>query len=295
MYRLRMIEVANGDLTMAQLAERTGLAAGTLRMWESRHGFPSPQRQSGRHRRYTPQDVDLVREVVRMRAHGLSLTAAIDSARRASSPLPVSVFAGLRQLRPAVQPVVLSKRVLLGLTHAIEDEYCAHAAHGLLIGCFQREHFYRRAERRWLELARSAELAVALADFEAIREPPGAPAEVPIEPTQPLSREWTLVVDAPGARACLAAWEQPTQTELPDPQRRFEVLWSFEPAVVRAASGVAAELLGRLAPTIARRLPASLYEPFPDAPPELRFATSLAHRMVGYLGAMDDERAVSGR
>ncbi len=193
------------------------------------------------------------------------------------------MFAVLRKMHPEVQCAVLSKRAVLGLTHAIEDEYCAHAANGVLIACFQRESFYRRAERRWGELARSSELTVAMADFDRLCEPAGAPAEVPIAADQPLAREWTLIVDAPGAMACLAAWEVPSQVELDDLSRRFEVLWSFEPPVVRAATGAAAELLGQLAPSVARRIPPSLAEPAAPAPPELRFATALAHRMVGYM------------
>jgi DICT domain-containing protein len=184
-----------------------------------------------------------------------------------------------------VAPAILSKRVVLAITRAIEDEYCAHAAYGKLIASYQRERFYRQAERRWTELARTASAAVVLADFAELAEPPGAPAEVPIDLTDPLAREWTLIVDAPGARACLAAWEQPSESELPDDERRFEVLWSFEPEVVRAAGEVATELLWRLAPPVARRLP----ESNPHAvvhDGELAFATALSHRMVSYVARL---------
>ncbi len=104
-------------------------------------------------------------EVVRLRAQGLSLSASIERAQRRRRPAAASVFAGLRRRRPDVAPTVLPKPAVLALSRAIEDEYCAHAADGVLIGCFQREPFYRHAQRRWRELARTAELAVALADF----------------------------------------------------------------------------------------------------------------------------------
>jgi MerR family transcriptional regulator, light-induced transcriptional regulator len=260
-------------------------------MWESRYGFPAPARLPGGHRRYSQQDVDAVTEVVGLREQGLSLTAAIDRTRRQEHAPIASVFAGLRRRRPEVAPAILSKRVVLTITRAIEDEYCAHAAHGTLIASFQRERFYRQAERRWTELARTASAAVVLADFAELAEPPGAPAEVPIDRTDPLAREWTLIVDAPGARACLAAWEQPSQIELPDAERRFEVLWSFEPEVVRAAGELATELLWRLAPQVAQRLP----EGNPDAVVhggELEFAAALSQRMVGYLGRLVDARVM---
>ncbi|MGZ4193006.1 MAG: MerR family DNA-binding transcriptional regulator, partial [Solirubrobacteraceae bacterium] len=63
MYRFPIPNVANPELTTAQLAQRTGLSAGTLRMWETRHGFPDPFRLPGGHRRYAAGDVEQVREV----------------------------------------------------------------------------------------------------------------------------------------------------------------------------------------------------------------------------------------
>jgi DICT domain-containing protein len=293
LYRFLIADVANahpspGHLSTAQLAERTGLPAGTLRMWESRHGFPAPARLPGGHRRYSDDDVASVIEVQRLRGQGLSLSAAIDVARSRADPPPASMFAGLRRRRPEIAPTVLPKRVVLALTRALEDEYCAHATRGALIGSFQRERFYRSAQRRWREIGRSADLAVALADFATLREPAGAPVEVPIDERHPLAREWTLVINAPGAQACLAAWEQPAPAELPDGRRRFEVLWSFEPAVVRAATEVAIEILARSAPAIADRLGAVTDGHGAAPAPDLGFAGALAHRMIDYVGTLVD-------
>lgn len=291
---VRIIGKVNGELSTAQLAQRTGVPAGTLRMWESRYGFPAPERLPGGHRRYHPRDVEQVRGVARLREQGLSMPAAIAQVLRSEDPLPSSVFAGLRDRHGDVAPAVLSKPAVLHLTHAIEDEYCARSSRGFLVACFQRERFYRRAQRRWRELARTTQLAIALADFAELREPDGAPVEVPIEAQQPVAREWTLIVDAPGAQACLAGWEQPAQREPPDSERRFEVLWSFEPAVVRSASEVAIDVVRRFAPAVAERAPAALAHPAVGPAPELRFASALAHRMVGYLaGGFDGGHAAA--
>src|ERR1700749_4334812 len=116
------------ELSTAQLSARTGLPAGTLRMWESRHGFPSPARLPGGHRRYSERDVEAVLEVLRLRQQGLSLPAPIERARRGERPDERSVFAGLRRRRPDLIPAVLPKRVVLAMSHAIEDEYLARAA-----------------------------------------------------------------------------------------------------------------------------------------------------------------------
>jgi MerR family transcriptional regulator, light-induced transcriptional regulator len=304
LYRFPAIDVDNPDLTTAQLAERTGLTAGVLRMWENRHGFPAPARLPSGHRRYSGHDVEMVLEVLRLRRQGLSLPAAIDQARRHRRVPAASVFAGLRRRRPDVAPAVLLKPAVLALTRAIEDEYCAHAADGVLIGCFQRELFYRGAQRRWRELARTAELAVALAEFSlptGVRDGSGdvpvgdaravvpmsdGPVEVPIKARHPLAREWAVVVSADTVQACLAGWEQPSPEPLPDSERRFEVLWSFDPAVVADAVEVAVELLEPLDAPLAQRIAAARLGAPPRTDEALRSGGALAQRMVGYLAQL---------
>jgi DICT domain-containing protein/predicted DNA-binding transcriptional regulator AlpA len=286
LYRFLIPNVANSELTIAQLAERTSLSAGTLRMWESRHGFPDPFRLPGGHRRYSTGDVEQVREVVRLREQGLSLAAAIERVRTRRRAPARSVFAGLRRRHPDVVPTVLTKPAVLALSRAIEDEYCALAADGVVVGCFQRERFYRHAERRWRELARTAQLAVALADFPRRADPADGPLEVPIDRGHALAREWAVLISADPINACLAAWEQPLEEEVPDAARRFEVLWSFDPAVVGDALGVAAELLTGLDPEMAARLEAARDQAVADPAPALRSGGALAQRMIGYLGQL---------
>jgi DICT domain-containing protein len=297
LYRFPIVGAANSELTTAQLAERTGLSPGTLRMWENRHGFPDPTRLPGGHRRYALRDVERVREVVRWRDQGLSLPAAIDRVRSRRTPVAASVFAGLRRRRPEVAPTILLKPAVLALSRAIEDEYCAQAAGGVLVGSFQRERFYRAAQHRWRELARTADLAVALADFAAPVDPGDGPFEVPIDRRHALAREWAVVIRADGVQACLAAWEQPSEDSVPDARRRFEVLWSFEPAVVSDAVEVAEQLLTPLDARVAARLRAAYERQSTDTDPgpALRYGGAVAHRMVGYLGQMLSRSGEPGR
>jgi DICT domain-containing protein len=286
LYHFRIADPVNGDLSTAQLARRTGVTPGTLRMWESRFGFPAPPRQPGRHRRYRQRDVELVREVLRLRAEGFALGAAIERARAGAAASPTSLFAELRRRHPEIQPAALVKRALLRLSRAIEDEYRAQGSSGLLLASFQHERFYRQTERRWRELARGAALAVALADFAGLAEPAGGPIEVPIERGRPLADEWTLVVDSPSAHACLAAWEHVDQEGPADARRRFEVVWSFDPEVVRSSSRIAAELVRATAPAVANSIELSLpADPASPTAADLRFATALANRIVSYLAA----------
>jgi DICT domain-containing protein len=281
-----MANGANGGLTTAQLADRTGLSAGTLRMWETRHGFPEPSRLPGGHRRYSQTDAELVLEVLRLRDGGLSLPAAIDLARQRQRPPAASIFAGLRRRRPDIPPVMLPKRVVLAMTRAIEDEYCARAAGGVLIGSFQREYFYRKNQRRWDELRRTAAVSVALADFPSPRALADGFVEVAVDRRHALAREWAIVIAAGDAQACLAGWEQPSQDEVPDSARRFEVLWSFDPSVVGEALEVVLEIIRPLDPAAADAVAAAATAPALAPASVLDHGGALTHRMIGYLGRL---------
>jgi DNA-binding transcriptional MerR regulator len=118
------------------------------------------------HRRYTQRDSTLVEEVLRQRAAGLSLPAAIAQATAGHPAEDQSVFALLRRRHPVLQPQVLREAALLALTRAIEDEYCARSDRAFLFASFQQQRFFRRSEDHWNELARTAE-AVVFADFDA--------------------------------------------------------------------------------------------------------------------------------
>src|SRR5215213_8710524 len=104
--------VAQG-LTIGDLARRTGLTPASLRAWETRYGFPTPQRLDSGHRRYEEHDVALVHQVLRRKDAGVRLEAAIAEAAAASRAPVASVFAALRGRQPHLIPHMLRKSTLL--------------------------------------------------------------------------------------------------------------------------------------------------------------------------------------
>src|SRR3954447_19445821 len=48
-------------LAIKDVAELTGVAAATIRIWEQRYGFPAPARTASGYRIYTEQDVLAIR------------------------------------------------------------------------------------------------------------------------------------------------------------------------------------------------------------------------------------------
>lgn len=276
---------ASSGLTIREMAARTGVAQATLRMWESRYGFPVPLRLPSGHRRYPEAQVELVQQVARDRDSGLTMRAAIERAHRATAPAEESIFAGLRRRRPDLVPYTLPKRTLIALSHAIEDECAARAERPVLFGSFQRERFYRHSESRWRELARTAEVAIVFADFPERRDAEGAPVELPIDRTDPLGREWSLVCDAPDYAACLSAWEPPGQDASPDGDRVLETIWSVEPAVVREAARISRGIASRTAPDLLEPVDRLLESTPPPSAEEFRLVSALTNRMVAYVGA----------
>ena len=120
----------------------------------------------------------------------------------------------------------------MAISRAIEHETLACAAAPVLFGAFQREAFYRQVEPRYRRMARQRRPAAVFADFDAVRRPPGGPAEIPIDREDALGNEWAVIVDAPGYAACLLAWEQPGADRAGDPDdvtRRFEAIWTVDP------------------------------------------------------------------
>lgn len=274
-------------LSIGDVAERTGLAAGTIRMWEQRYGAPTPRRLPSGYRVYGVGDVDLLRRALAYRERGLSVGAALERAREngTETDLP-SIYGAVASAVGAPRTHLLRKPSLLAISRAIEDETLAHAAAPLCFGAFQEERFYRRVEHRYRRIADSADATVVFADFPAVREAPGEPSEIPIRGEAALGNEWAVIIDAPGYAACLLAWEHPNGVERDGPddaERRFEAIWTIDPDAVRRASLVSARLAAREDAELGRRLDALLADRRLAIETPAPALTALTNRMVGYL------------
>lgn len=271
------------DLTIGELARRTGLQPAQLRMWEARHGFPVPRRLASGHRRYSDSDATLVNAVLRRRAEGVRLEVAIADAVAARPPQSPSIFAELRSRHAGLAVHTLRKTTLIAMSHAIEDECFASADRPVICGSFQREGFYTPAADRWDELSRGARAALVFAEDWTTTEGATGPERIALAPTAPMRREWAVVCDARDSTACLSAWELPGQAGVPDRQRVFETVWTVDPTAVRDAAAVAAHTAAETGNARAARLVDELAttptarEVSPDA------VSRLFNRVVAYV------------
>lgn len=274
-------------LSIGEVARRTGLTPATLRVWESRYGFPEPTRGPGGQRCYADQVVDQVRQVAADRAAGLALPVAVERVRAGTGRGRglESVHAGLRRRRPDLPVHRFTKRGLAALSHAIEDEGHNQADSPLLVAAgFQQERHYRRAQARWEDLAHGATLALAFADFDRPTALTARPIEVPIAATDALRREWFVVWYGTRYSACLSARELPGQGRVRDRDRSFEMVWGVDSALMWDAAELTCALATRGAPDlqaadILRHLPSA-------AGDDLVVMSALTNRMVAYLAAL---------
>jgi MerR family transcriptional regulator, light-induced transcriptional regulator len=268
-------------LTIGDVSRRTNVSVATLRVWEGRHGFPEPERLPSGHRRYREDDCEAVRAVVALRAAGFSLEAAVARVKLGAAPPAPSFLAGLRAARPGLGTWLAPKRALTAISHAIEDEYAQSGETGLLVGGFQRIRFYRREERRWRDLARTAAHAFVFADFQGVGK--GIPVEIPLTGSAPLAREWAVIVDAPRFAAALVAAERPGQDDVPDGERCFDAIWTAEPALVRTVASIALANAAVAAPGLVADARDRLHEPGRTGDETVHAVTALTNRIVGYV------------
>jgi len=274
-------------MTISEVCERTKLAPGTIRMWEQRHGWPIPQRTASGYRKYSEADVVMIKHVAAYRARGMSVGAAIERVRNSNSPLEPSIYAAVATAPGAPAPQVLRKSTLHALSRAMEHEALAQSGAAVCFGAFQHESFYRPVESRYRQIARTAEATVVFADFKKFTDS-GAhiPIEVPIAPEDALGNEWVVIVDSPGYSACLLAWEQPADAAhggRHTAERRFESLWTVNPAVVRRAAEVAAKLAGRSNSELGERLDNLLATRPIATDDQTASLTALTNRIVAYV------------
>lgn len=225
------------------LASRTGLTPNLLRTWENRFGFPAGERTTSGHRRFSDDDVELVRRVLEARDAGAPLQMAIDSVlQRLEHMQATSVHAALVREFIHLRPERLGRSALVAASYAIEDEAMARADRPVVLGSFQHGYLFDESAHRWNELGRTALWSAVVADFGGrASDPADRPVRVHLPQDSPMRREWTVVVVSPGLSAVLNAWEIPSTGGSGTP--RYEAIMSTGrgPAVTaaRVIAGVA--------------------------------------------------------
>lgn len=293
-----------GDVSIRQAANLSGVSTASLRAWEARYGFPRPRRLPGGHRRYPPEEIELIRRVARYHAEGLNVPAAVARVLEGASR-PASMFAAVREVLPDATPQLLPKPALIAISHALEDECAWRAESPILVGGFQHRRFYEVERARWSDFAATAAGVFVVAEDlaaedgaaedraaedrgaedRAAEEPDSAgrgPVLLRIESGDLARREWFVLCRSAVFSAVMVGWERPGRPRRP---RRFEVAWTLEPAAAAAVLETVVTLAERRAPAVADRL-GELHRRMPlPPPPDAATAMAVSRRIVEYLAA----------
>ena len=86
-FRVSAPAVAHG-VPISEASRVLGVPMPTLRSWERRYGVPAPRFPAGRHRRYSPADLHLLRLMRDEVARGHRPSLAADTVRRLAEATP---------------------------------------------------------------------------------------------------------------------------------------------------------------------------------------------------------------
>ena len=130
--------MGDDGLTAGAVARRLGIAVTTLRTWHQRYGLGPSRHESGRHRRYTEEDLARLEVMRRLTAEGVPAAEAARFASRA--PVPGGAEPGPPSDRTEssdVPPPGPDPEARHGGGHAIALGYAAPAARGLAVAAMR--------------------------------------------------------------------------------------------------------------------------------------------------------------
>ncbi len=117
------------SLRISQVSDVLGIPIPTIRSWERRYGFPSPDRTRGQHRRYTREEIELLRELRDEITHGNAAGEAVRivTQRASGARVPRTAYldellgAAMRLDQTALRHVLDDATESLGVDAAIRD------------------------------------------------------------------------------------------------------------------------------------------------------------------------------
>ena len=131
----------------------------------------------------------------------------------------------------------IAKRLLLPMSHHLEDQARAGGEPAVVLGCFQHERFYTPATRRRYDtLAGATALAGALGVGLDLGSD-SAVRSANLSPFDPLCDEWNVIVVGPFFAAALVARD--LGDDGPDSERRFDFAITHDRSLVLAAARAA--------------------------------------------------------
>lgn len=159
---------------------------------------------------------------------------------------------------PEAQLRLHSRRIMIILSHAIEQQAAASGPGTIMVAAFQRLSLLRPEAQRYTAIAPRLTQAFALGVPDI--EPPELPGVtiVPIEAGWPLAQEWLVIASGPDCCAALLSRDA-EGFDMSRRSRRFHGRWTTDPGEVDAALGRFYTAIGQPLPHIPHEHGASLH------------------------------------
>jgi signal transduction histidine kinase len=187
-----------------------------------------------------------------------------------------SLFRALVEDYPALQTMSVSKGVLVVASHLIEELAASAPDPSLLLSGFQHTRHWAAERDRYLQLSGETDVIAVFAGHESPPEWGTDHVGIRLATGNPLEQEWFVLSIGPTLAITLCGLDEATHAREPAPEgrvpgdesdRQFEVVWSMDPAVAKAAAEVVVKAIERDAPERAAevrdRIAGMLPEPTP--------------------------------
>ena len=150
--------MSKGKFRIQTVAEMTGVPASTLRTWEQRYGFPSPDRTASAYRMYSQDDIDRIGKVRELCERGLGPAEAVKQVFDAGELPPATAAEPTAEpLRVLPGDAATLVDALQGAIEGFEPERVESLVRSALLVGSHAEAFeqwvwpaWRRVRERWL-------------------------------------------------------------------------------------------------------------------------------------------------
>jgi signal transduction histidine kinase len=167
-----------------------------------------------------------------------------------------SLFRALLERRPDLVPTPVSKGALVVVSHLIEEQIAESEQPSALLSGFQHAGMWAAERDRYLRLSEASDVIAVFADREPPPEWEADHLAVRLSADSPLEQEWFVLAVGPSLAITLCGLDGDAHARRPvgpaerveDSDRMFDVVWSFDPDVARAAAEVVVAAVARDAP-----------------------------------------------
>ncbi len=161
-----------------------------------------------------------------------------------SSPL----FNLIKQRLNSPLPLVrCTKTTLVHLSHSLENMILNHRIPAVIFAGFQESRHWQQETARYRALAQVARQVCIFSTPPLPPESEAGSIYIPLQPADPLGREWFLAVLSDPLSVILCGQDSRLAVAK-ESARQFETLWSFDPPLINAALDVLEEVVANYRP-----------------------------------------------